>query len=66
LTLEAFASDDRARRLYEKLGYRAVGCVPRAVLKDGFYIDDTIMAKELEPANETYEHWCGLWGEVGF
>jgi len=62
LTLGAFASDDRARRLYEKLGCRAVGCVPRAVLKDGFYIDDTIMAKELEPANETMNMGVGSGG----
>jgi len=47
LTLEVFATNSRARRVYEKVGYRVVGCVPKAILKDGAYIDNIIMAKEL-------------------
>jgi len=37
----------RARHVYEKVGYSAVGCVPKYNLKDGVYIDNVIMAKEL-------------------
>jgi len=47
MTLEVFANNSRARHLYEKLGYRVVGCEPKAILKDGVYIDNIIMAKEL-------------------
>ncbi|MFQ6053353.1 MAG: GNAT family N-acetyltransferase [Candidatus Bathyarchaeia archaeon] len=47
MTLEVFASNGRARHLYEKLGYRVVGREPKAILKDGAYIDNIIMAKEL-------------------
>ena len=47
LTLEVFATNSRARHVYEKVGYRVVGCVPKAIFKDGAYIDNIIMAKEL-------------------
>lgn len=47
LTLDVFASNSRARHLYEKLGYRAVGCIPRFFKRDGAYIDRIIMAKNL-------------------
>jgi len=47
LTLDVFATNSRARRLYEKLGYRAVGRVPKAILKDGDYKDSVIMTKDL-------------------
>jgi len=47
LMLDVFASNSRARHLYEKAGYRIVGCVPKAILKDGEYVDSIIMAKEL-------------------
>lgn len=53
ITLEVFASNSRARHLYEKLGYRVVGCVPNAILKDGVYIDNIIMAKELQNQKTT-------------
>jgi hypothetical protein len=32
-----------ARRLYERVGYRAVGTEPRALLHDGAFIDDVLM-----------------------
>ena len=47
LTLEVFATNSRARHVYEKVGYRVVGSVPKAILKDGAYIDNIIMAKDL-------------------
>lgn len=47
LTLEVFATNSRARHVYEKVGYRVVGRVPKAHLKDGAYIDNIIMVKEL-------------------
>ena len=47
LILEVFSSNSRARHVYEKAGYQIVGRVPKAILKDGKYIDSIIMAKEL-------------------
>ncbi len=48
MTLELFASNERACHVYEKAGYREVGRIPRFHLKDGEYIDNIIMAKDLE------------------
>lgn len=48
LTLEVYASNSIARHVYEKVGYSVVGCVPKYNLKDGVYIDNVIMAKELQ------------------
>ena len=47
ITLDVFASNARGRHLYEKMGYVQVGQVPRGIKRDGEYIDDIIMAKEL-------------------
>jgi RimJ/RimL family protein N-acetyltransferase len=47
LKLDVYATNIRARHVYEKAGYRTVGCVPKAAFKDGTYIDIVIMAKEL-------------------
>lgn len=47
ITLDVFASNLRARHLYEKLGYKAVGCIPRFFKRDGAYIDRIMMAKTL-------------------
>lgn len=47
LKLEVYSTNSRARHVYEKLGYRVVGCVPKAVYKDGGYSDSIIMVKEL-------------------
>jgi RimJ/RimL family protein N-acetyltransferase len=48
ITLDVFASNARGRHLYEKLGYVEVGRVPRGIRRDGEYIDDVVMAKELQ------------------
>jgi RimJ/RimL family protein N-acetyltransferase len=48
MTLQLFASNERARHVYEKVGYREVGRIPRFNLKDEEYIDNIIMAKDLE------------------
>ena len=45
--LEVYATNERARHVYEKVGYREVGCLPKAALRDGDYIDSIMMAKEI-------------------
>lgn len=47
ITLDLFASNARGLHLYEKMGYREVGRVPRGTIMNGEYIDDVIMAKEI-------------------
>jgi RimJ/RimL family protein N-acetyltransferase len=47
ITLDVFASNAMGRHLYAKMGYIQVGQVPRGIKRDGEYIDDVIMAKEL-------------------
>lgn len=42
--LGVYSDNDRARRLYEKLGFRQTGSLPRAFkLKDGTYRDEILM-----------------------
>jgi len=48
MTLDVFATNGRAIHLYDKLGYGMVGRVPKGFLKEGAYIDDIIMAKEIQ------------------
>ncbi len=47
LNIEVFATNDRAKHVYEKLGYREVGAWPKVIKKDGAYIDGILMSKEL-------------------
>jgi ribosomal protein S18 acetylase RimI-like enzyme len=47
LQLEVFASNERARHVYEKVGYREAGRWPREVKKDGTYIDAILMSKDI-------------------
>lgn len=47
LTLEVFASNARARHVYEKVGFRVTGVVPKAIKRGGVYVDSVSMAKEL-------------------
>jgi RimJ/RimL family protein N-acetyltransferase len=47
--LEVYATNKRARHVYEKAGYSEVGCLPKAALRDGEYIDSIMMSKEIAP-----------------
>ena len=47
LNLEVFATNERAKHVYEKVGYRVVGAWPKAIKKDGIYLDAVLMSKEL-------------------
>ena len=48
LTLTAFASNGRAIRVYENVGFVQTGRVPKKHFKEGKYIDEVIMTKLLE------------------
>jgi RimJ/RimL family protein N-acetyltransferase len=37
--LEVFATNEPARRVYEKLGFRAFGTIPKKILRDGRFTD---------------------------
>lgn len=47
--LEVYATNEKARHVYEKAGYNEVGCLPKAALRDGEYIDSIMMSKEIAP-----------------
>lgn len=49
IELEYIEGNSRARALYEKFGFRIVGVRPKAYrLKDGAYLNEYIMIKELQ------------------
>jgi RimJ/RimL family protein N-acetyltransferase len=39
IELEVFATNTRARHVYEKLGFKAFGTIPKKVIRDGKFID---------------------------
>jgi ribosomal protein S18 acetylase RimI-like enzyme len=45
--LAVFADNVRAKRLYERLGFRTYGRLPRAIRRGGGYIDEELMFLEL-------------------
>jgi RimJ/RimL family protein N-acetyltransferase len=47
IVLDVFATNSRARHVYEKVGFREVGKIPKGISKDGGYIDLVRMALEL-------------------
>lgn len=47
ISLEVFASNERARHVYEKMGFREVGRTPRGVKYKGEYVDSVSMVKEI-------------------
>ena len=47
LTLNVFATNSRARHVYEKVGFRETGRTPNYFYKNGEYIDDITMVKEI-------------------
>jgi RimJ/RimL family protein N-acetyltransferase len=48
LTLQAFATNNRAVHVYEKVGFVQTGRVPKKHFKDGQYVDEVIMTKLIE------------------
>jgi RimJ/RimL family protein N-acetyltransferase len=47
LTLNVFATNKHAQHVYEKVGFKEVGRIPKGLVKNGTYIDETFMALEL-------------------
>ncbi len=47
IILDAFATNKRAIHVYEKTGFRTVGQIPKAFLRDEGYIDEVRMVMEL-------------------
>jgi RimJ/RimL family protein N-acetyltransferase len=47
LTLTVFSTNKRAKHVYEKVGFKETGRIPNELFKNGKYIDDVIMVKEL-------------------
>jgi len=47
LTLEVYATNKRAIHLYEKMGFKETGRIPKGLFRNGKYIDEVIMVKEL-------------------
>ena len=46
--LSVVASNDAARRLYERRGFERYGVEPRALKVDGRYLDEALMVKRLD------------------
>ena len=47
LILDMFATNKRAKHVYEKMGFREVGRIPKKIFKDSKYIDEILMTLEL-------------------
>ena len=43
-----FSNNERARHVYEKVGFKETGRIPKGLYRNGKFIDDVIMVKELE------------------
>ena len=48
LNLTVYATNERAIHVYEKVGFRRTGLIPRSFLKRGKYVDEVMMTKLLE------------------
>jgi RimJ/RimL family protein N-acetyltransferase len=48
LTLTAFASNNRAIHVYERVGFVQTGRVPKKIFKEGKYVDEIVMTKLLK------------------
>ena len=51
--LEVLAINDRAKRLYEKVGFKTVGVVPNKILRDGKSIDIVAMYADLRGTDKS-------------
>jgi len=47
LRLSVFSSNPRAKHVYEKVGFRETGRIPKEIFKDSKYVDEIIMTMEL-------------------
>ena len=47
LRLSVFSSNQRAKHVYEKVGFKETGRIPREIFKGGKYIDEILMIMEL-------------------
>ena len=47
LTLEVYSTNKRAIHVYEKLGFKETGRIPKGLFRNEKYIDQVIMVKEL-------------------
>lgn len=47
LTLEVYSTNKRAIHVYEKLGFKETGRIPKGLFRNGKYIDQVVMVKEL-------------------
>ena len=47
LKLSVFSSNPRAKHVYEKVGFRETGRIPKEFFKDGKYVDEIMMTMEL-------------------
>ena len=47
LTLTVFSTNKRAKHVYEKVGFRETGRIPNGIYRDGKFIDQIMMVKEL-------------------
>jgi L-amino acid N-acyltransferase YncA len=47
LTLNLFATNKRAQHVYQKVGFKEVGRIPKGIFKNGEYVDETSMTLEL-------------------
>ncbi len=48
IVLDRYETNEAARRLYEKMGFRETGRIPKGVYRDGKYTDLVRMVLELE------------------
>jgi RimJ/RimL family protein N-acetyltransferase len=47
IELEVFANNPRAIHVYERIGFKEAGRIPKKMLRNGKYIDSVVMAMEL-------------------
>ena len=47
IQLEVFANNPRAIQVYERIGFKEAGRIPKKMLRNGKFIDSIVMAREL-------------------